>query len=117
MAISLKPEHLSRYKDIARLMVRHGRSDLLTVTGLDEIYGDGEDDREDAADLASDLEAMGPTFVKLGQLMSTRADLLPPVYLEELARLQDDVEPVPFDDVRDCVESELGFDIATAFAR
>src|SRR4051812_5964952 len=51
---------------------------------------------------------MGPTFIKLGQLLSTRADLLPPPYLDSLARLQDDLEPFGFDEVRTTIEDELG---------
>ena len=51
---------------------------------------------------------MGPTFIKLGQLLSTRADLLPPAYLESLARLQDDIDPFPVDVVRSTIEEELG---------
>src|SRR5947209_8631755 len=63
---------------------------------------------EDAERLVDDLEAMGPTFIKLGQLLSTRSDLLPPAYLEALTRLQDDVAPVPFDVVEELVEEEIG---------
>jgi predicted unusual protein kinase regulating ubiquinone biosynthesis (AarF/ABC1/UbiB family) len=59
---------------------------------------------------------MGPTFVKLGQLLSTRADLLPPTYLKALQRLQDTVEPVPFDDVERVVTTELGMRISRGFA-
>ena len=58
---------------------------------------------------------MGPTFVKLGQLLSTRSDLLPPVYLSALARLQDDVEPVPFEQIEETVTSEIGARISKAF--
>src|ERR1700688_3487409 len=50
--------------------------------------------------LAADLEALGPTFIKLGQLLATRADLLPLPYLTALARLQDKVEPFAFEEVR-----------------
>src|SRR5690606_28666428 len=57
---------------------------------------------------AHDLEAMGPTYIKLGQLLSTRFDLLPPAYTKALARLQDDVAPFDFDQVRELVEEELG---------
>src|SRR6185436_17129138 len=69
-----------------------------------------------AASLPDDLEKMSPTFVKLGQLLSTRSDLLPPVYTEALARLQDKVEPFPFEEVERIVESELGVRISKAFA-
>jgi predicted unusual protein kinase regulating ubiquinone biosynthesis (AarF/ABC1/UbiB family) len=58
---------------------------------------------------------MGPTFIKLGQLLSTRADLLPPVYLEALARLQDDVDPFSFAEIEEIVTNELGVRISNAF--
>ena len=70
-----------------------------TIPRVDETATD-----EDARKLVDDLEAMGPTFVKLGQLLSTRADLLPAVYLDALSRLQDDVEPVPFEVIEETVD-------------
>src|SRR5712672_560342 len=102
MVLSLKPENLKRFKDIAVLLIKYGRADLIKTPGFEEAILDNEDlstDRDvapNADELAKDLEAMGPTFVKLGQLLSTRADLLPAPYLDALARLQDDVEPFPF---------------------
>jgi ubiquinone biosynthesis protein len=54
------------------------------------------------------LEELGPSFIKLGQLMSTRADLFPTEYIDELTKLQDQVPPVPFEEIRQLVESELG---------
>ena len=66
--------------------------------------------------LAADLEKLGPTFVKLGQVLSTRPDLLPPAYLEALARLQDNVKPFPFADVQRIVEEELGARLSKAFS-
>ena len=66
--------------------------------------------------LASDLEGLGATFVKLGQLLSTRRDLLPDDYTEALARLQDDVEPFPSDQVRRIIEEELGARVNDLFA-
>ena len=118
MVASLKPEHLRRYKNIAGLLVRHGRGDLLRDSGLAEIAADEGDGASagDAEDLAKDLEALGPTYIKLGQLLSTRADLLPPPYLEALSRLQDDVEPLPFETVEAAIAEELGTDLSTAFA-
>ena len=53
------------------------------------------------------LEELGPSFIKLGQLMSTRADIFPPEYIEEFTKLQDQVPPVPFSDIRRVIEQEL----------
>ncbi|MHB1533682.1 MAG: ABC1 kinase family protein [Acidimicrobiales bacterium] len=116
--VLLKPGHLGQYKDIAALLVKHGRSGKEHRSNSDT--GDAaeapEDARGDAEKLAEDLEALGPTFVKLGQLLSTRADLLPPVYLKALSRLQDKVEPFPFDEVEKIVSGELGVKLSKAFS-
>jgi predicted unusual protein kinase regulating ubiquinone biosynthesis (AarF/ABC1/UbiB family) len=66
--------------------------------------------------LAGDLEAMGPTFVKMGQILSSRPDLLPAPYLNALARLQDKVKPFPYSDVEHIVTEELGVRISKAFS-
>jgi predicted unusual protein kinase regulating ubiquinone biosynthesis (AarF/ABC1/UbiB family) len=120
MVVSLKPERLKRYKDVAMLLIRYGRSDLISPAGLegsvlpDEIAAERE--IAPAEDLAKDLERLGPTFIKLGQLLSTRADLLPGPYLEALERLQDQIEPFPYEEVEQIVSSELGVRISKAFA-
>jgi ubiquinone biosynthesis protein len=122
MGISLRPENLKRFKDIAVLLIKYGRSDLIKTTGFKETILNDEDltvDRSiapNADELAKDLEAMGPTFVKLGQLLSSRADLLPTPYLDALARLQDSVEPFSFGEVETAVTSELGVRLSKAFA-
>jgi len=100
MGLSLKPDHLRRYKDLVGLLLKYGRSDLALCTGL-----------------ADDLEHLGPTFIKVGQLLSTRADLLPPEALRELARLQDNVEPFGYDEVERIVSQELGVRPSKAFSR
>ena len=111
----LKPRHLGRYKDIGMLLVKHGRSGMGHAAGTDT--GDDSDDaRRDAEQLANDLEDMGPTFVKLGQLLSTRADLLPEPYLDALSRLQDKIRPFGFEEVEAIVTSELGVRVSKAFA-
>ena len=126
MALSLHPKHAAQYTRIVRLLMKHGRRDLVAraagddfVDMRDEDDAAGvptvEDEQTDAESLAADLESMGPTFIKLGQLLSTRADLLPDAYLVALARLQDKVEPIPYDDVRRIVEDELGVRVSTAF--
>jgi ubiquinone biosynthesis protein len=118
MALSLKPEHLKRYTDIARLLMQHGRSDIVKTVDVDlpddqvveeAVTGDPEK-------LAADLESLGPTFIKLGQLLSSRSDLLPGPYLEALARLQDRVEPFSFQEVEEIVSTELGVRISKGFA-
>lgn len=120
MAVSLKPAHWKRYKDIAWLLVKYGRGDLASRLGMkDEVAEErplSDAGSVPAADeLARDLERLGPTFVKIGQLLSTRSDLLAPPYLEALARLQDSVEPFPFADVEAIVTEELGARISKAF--
>jgi predicted unusual protein kinase regulating ubiquinone biosynthesis (AarF/ABC1/UbiB family) len=105
------PQRLGRYTDLARLLVKYGRSDLVRQAGLDPAFTEESVPAEAAAEgdeLAADLERMGPTFIKLGQLLSTRADLLPAPYLDSLARLQDSLEPFPFETVRETIEDELG---------
>src|SRR5205814_2996314 len=67
-------------------------------------------------ELAADLERLGPAFIKLGQLFSTRADLLPAPYLEALGRLQDSIEPFSFADVERVIHEDLGFRLSKGFA-
>ncbi len=118
MAPSLKPSHLNRYREIAMLLARHGRRDLVRSAGIDDALtgeGDHQADPEAAERLAADLESMGPTFIKLGQLLASRVDLLPPAYTEALSRLQDAVEPFPIEQVEEIVAAELGVRLSRAF--
>jgi ubiquinone biosynthesis protein len=118
--VSLRTERLKRYKDIALLLAKYGRSDLVKQAG----WAEGIDFNEaltpevapEAAELASDLEKLGPTFIKLGQVLSTRADLLPQPYLDALSRLQDSVAPIPSEEVEQILSAELGVRISKAFA-
>jgi len=118
--VSLKTEHLKRYKDVAMLLAKYGRSDLVSQAGLAEAVeiDDAVLAKEipKAEELAADLEKLGPTFIKLGQLLSTRADLLPPPYLDSLSRLQDQIAPFPYEQVDSIVSTELGVRISKAFA-
>lgn len=121
MAISLRGEHLKRYVEIGRLLVKYGRSDLVRDTGMDDLLRDAteapvSESVPSAAELADDLERLGPTYVKLGQLLSTRTDLLPEPYVEALSRLQDDVAPFPFEEVERIVTTGLGVRMSKAFA-
>jgi len=120
MGIRLRPEYLCRYKEIALLLAKYGRSDLVKQVGLESTFGDeaprNPESIAHASELADDLERMGPTFIKLGQLLSTRPDLLPPVYLEALSRLQNSVTPFSFSEVETIVSEELGIRISKAFS-
>jgi ubiquinone biosynthesis protein len=107
---------LSRYRDIAWFLAKYSRADLLSPAAADAGDARGEPPAATQAEaFARDLEALGPTFIKLGQLLSTRADLLPGAYVEALARLQDDVDPFELADVERIVQEELGVRLSKAF--
>lgn len=119
MAISLAPDKLKRYKDIAVLILRHANKDMMKNAAkagmpFDDDHKDG-DGKGDPERFAKDLESLGPTFIKLGQLLSTRPDFLPPDYIEALTRLQDDVKPFDYSEVEEIVTAELGVRISKAF--
>ena len=118
MRLPLQPQYTSRYVDLARLLVRYGRSDLVSGVGLDDLEPQVPDSQEQgsAEQLAADLEKLGPTYIKFGQLLSTRVDLLPQVYTDALARLQDDVEPFAFEQVEQIITRELGVSLRHGFA-
>src|SRR5262245_29547981 len=119
--MTLSTERLKAYGDIARLLIRYGRSDLVHKAGLEDVpevaaLAQDTPSAELSERFASDLESLGPTYIKVGQLLSTRADLLPQPFLEALARLQDDVAPFPFAQVEEIVTSELGVRLSKAFS-
>ena len=119
MKISLKPHHLKIYQRIASLLLKYGRSDLVQDLAVADVLKE-EDLRHERGtispeELASDLEQMGPTFVKLGQILSGRPDLLTEPYLKALSRLQDKVKPFGFDEVEQTIVSELGVRLSKAF--
>ena len=121
MKLSLKPHHLKRYKDIAMLFLKYGTSDLAKEfepedAGDEKTLLAAKPGQPAPEELADDLEKMGPTFIKFGQLLSSRADLLPEPYLKALARLQDKVKPFPYAEVEQIVASELGIRISKAFS-
>jgi predicted unusual protein kinase regulating ubiquinone biosynthesis (AarF/ABC1/UbiB family) len=115
--------HAGRYRDVGRLLLKYGRSDLVRRAGLDtalaeEWAGDESElleARTAGEELAQDLEKLGPTFIKFGQLLSTRADLLPQPYLDGLARLQDSLEPFPFEQASEIIEDEVGVRLSRLF--
>lgn len=109
---------LGRMHEIASVLVRHGFADLITRSGLRRALARAgrvlKLSQEAAPELSTPvrfrlaLEALGPTFVKLGQLMATRVDLFGPQWIAEFERLQNQVPSVPFDEIRPLLEHELG---------
>ncbi|WZL88948.1 AarF/UbiB family protein [Salinimicrobium sp. 3283s] len=117
--MSILPENLERYQKFLSFMLKYWNSDLLNETASnameEETARTFKDYEQSPEELVEDLKQMGPTYVKLGQLLSTRPDLLPDRYLEALASLQDDLPTIPFEEVREIVEGELGNKISKAF--
>lgn len=118
----LNPAHLKRAAHVAAVFNRHGLTNLVVSSGVGTLLGASpslpreEEKRSDqAARLRLALTALGPTFIKAGQFLSTRPDLVPPEYAEELSRLQDDAPHVPADEVRRVVEEDLGFALEQVF--
>jgi ubiquinone biosynthesis protein len=115
---------LNRLRQIATIAARHGFADLLDRAGVFRLIG-----RREPVEQAPDtraasvarrfrrmLEDLGPTFVKLGQVLSTRADLLPGEFVTELRMLQDSVTPIPLEAVRAGIQAGLGRSPEEAFA-
>ncbi len=122
--MKLSANHLKRYREIARLLWKYGRSDLAQQLAASDDFGPADSDEPPVAangaspeQLADELEAMGPTYVKIGQVLAGRPDLLPDAYLKALERLQDRVKPFPFEEVEQIVMSELGVRLSKAFSR
>ena len=99
---------------ISRVLIKHGMGEI-----ADRMKGHTQarikSGLPDPIRIRLALEELGPSFIKLGQLMSTRADLFPPEYIDELAKLQDQVPPVPFGDIRGLIEDELGETVQDLF--
>src|ERR687894_1083234 len=114
MATRPRTRKVRRISEIAQVAVRHGfgyffeRHRLRDLVGRRPLDVDGATPSERGRHLREMLEELGPTFVKFGQLLSMRPDVLPPDVIAELRALQDDVTTFPFEEVRQTVEAELG---------
>ncbi|HET6601617.1 MAG TPA: AarF/UbiB family protein [Gaiella sp.] len=102
---------LSRVTEIGRVATRHGFGYLLDRRRSRDSEQDGDRGRR----LREMFDELGPTFVKFGQLLSTRPDVVPPDIIGELRKLQDDVSPVPMEDVERVIVEELGLTVEQAF--
>jgi len=117
----LKTKHFGAYRDLLMLFTRYGRKDFkLALQPEDLLVPQDEtalepDVQQRAQAFARALQKMGPTYVKFGQLISTRPDIVPQEYINALESLQDSVTPFSFAEVEQTVESELGVRISKAF--
>ncbi|HEX4745481.1 MAG TPA: AarF/UbiB family protein [Gaiellaceae bacterium] len=112
--------NLGRLSEIAQVAARHGFGYVLRRNRLGDLLpgdanGDGAASSDRGKRLRAMLDELGPTFVKFGQLLSTRPDVVPPDIVAELRGLQDDASPIPFEDVRDAVEAALDLRMDRAF--
>lgn len=132
-ALIFHRRHAARYRRIAGVMIAHGFGGFVAPYNIqtrlrwlrrrhpeesvppDELWTVVGSSARRAVHLRRALEELGPTFIKLGQVLSTRADILPPLYIAELSRLQDQVEADPFPAIRAVVEAELGAPLEDCF--
>ena len=119
----LAPRHLPRLKATIGLFTRYGLADFARQQGLHGLgVGPEELEAEKGGSVAEKaiafrhrLVELGPAYVKLGQVLSTRPDLMPPSYIDELSRLQDDVPPIAFEEVDRIIGEELGGRLSKLF--
>src|SRR5205807_4019874 len=111
----LKARDIGAYRDLLLLFTRYGRKDFRLsmkpedLLAADESSGEIEPDvQRRATAFANSLKKMGATYVKFGQVLSTRPDIVPPEYIAALESLQDQAEPFSFADVERIVPDELG---------
>ncbi len=114
---------LSRARRILGVMVKHGFGDMLQRgriferLGIRRPEGDGDRGRSTAQRLKQMLTELGPTFIKMGQLLSTRPDIVPNDYVQELRTLQDQVAPFGYPEVAKVIQQELGAEPDKLFAK
>lgn len=115
-------KNVQRLRQIVGVFAKHGFADIVDRTDLGKyLPSTWRQFAESTADLSvperlrHSFEELGPTFVKLGQLLSTRPDLLPDSYIQEFVKLQDSVQPLPFEVIKDVIEKELGNPLAESF--
>ncbi len=117
--ISRTYRHLARYRQILTILFKYGFGDLLEMLKIDQYIEVGlqmiSKKRAERAEkltrpqrLRMAFEELGPTYIKFGQILSTRPDLIPVEFIDELSKLQDDVAPFGFSEVSDVIESEFG---------
>ena len=108
---------LARTAQILRFLFKYRNAGVFSGVDVDASEVDAAHAAPEGRpeEFVDDLEALGPTFIKIGQALSTRPDMVPPAYLSALERMQDDVAPAPFEDIRAVVEAELGVKLGKLF--
>lgn len=116
-------KNIHRLRQIIAVFAKHGFVDFVDRMDLGKllpgrlgVYAESQADKTVPERLRLAFEELGPTFVKFGQLLSTRTDLLPEAFIEEFVKLQDNVGPLPFQLVQTVVESELGKKIEDSYS-
>ena len=120
--------NLNRYRQILAVLLKYGFGDLLELLKLDQYVAAGlqliskkqpikVEKLTRPQGLRMALEELGPTYIKLGQILSTRPDLIPVDFLQELSKLQDKVPPFPAHAARKIIETELGVMLENLFAQ
>ena len=111
--------HIDRYRQILQVIFKYGFGELMDTLKIEQLVQAGlrkiSRKRREAIETLTGperfrlaLEELGPTFVKLGQVLSTRPDLIPLTFIEELTKLQDEVPPFPYSEVREIIQAETG---------
>ncbi|MDL2328536.1 AarF/ABC1/UbiB kinase family protein [Desulfosarcina sp. OttesenSCG-928-A07] len=120
--------NLNRYRQILAVLIKYGFDDLVEMLKIDQYielglqlitrhHGDREERLSRAERIRMAIEELGPTYIKLGQILSSRPDLVPMDFIEELAKLQDKVPSFPFSEVRRIIYQETGQAIDDLFAK
>ena len=126
--VSRTYRHLNRYRHILAVLLKHGFGEVVESLRIDQYLevglqliskkrGPREEPLTRPQRLRKALEELGPTYIKLGQVLSTRPDLIPVEFTEELSKLQDSVPPFPFADAETIIQRELGAPASDVFDR
>ncbi|WP_206811332.1 ABC1 kinase family protein [Paradesulfitobacterium ferrireducens] len=116
--------HLGRYRDVAAVLVRHGFGLVVEELGLSQLLSlplrlfrerDDSDPKSVGERIRKVIEELGPTFIKIGQIASTRPDVIPAPIISELEQLQDRVPPFSYPEVQTIIQEELGAEIEQIF--
>ena len=118
--------HLNRYRQILAVLFKYGFDDIVELLRIDQYIeiglqvisrkrGERVERLSRAVRVRLAIEELGPTYIKMGQILSTRPDLVPVDFVHELAKLQDKVPSIPFAEVRQQIENEFGLEVEEVF--